>query len=154
MVMSFISCNEKEANTAISPAKQWYDQYNDEAKLKQLKSKIQNGDTIAFNEMQDIYILSDHANEFLYYSIYMAQVYEYSEAYNTAYFILHTDTENAQYEKLDKTANYYLLKAYELGNISAKNAIQSRFPDGEIPNSKDYLNSIELKGISEPNINN
>ena len=68
----------------------------------------------------------------------MATDYEYYAAYYEAYSILHTDLEIEKHEEINKMANYYLLKYYELGNKDCKASIKERFNQLEIPTSKEY----------------
>lgn len=72
----------------------------------------------------------------------MSNAYKYSEAYFTVYSILKTDYGKEKYKANDKLANYYLLKANELGNKSASFAIEERFSNKTIPFSSEYWNLI------------
>jgi hypothetical protein len=150
-----IACNNEEKKqpeskkpirddvTAVSTATVYLPKYNDLELMKKLSDKIlTEGDTIAFNEMKGIYILSTHTKDFLYYSIIMGDRYNYNEAYMTTYFIMHSDIVDKTNIKQNKLANYYLLKAYEGGHKDAMYILKERFPDGKIPKSAEYWDTI------------
>jgi len=142
LVTAFASCNQKSDTEESTPSKNYLDQYNDENKLKELSIKIiSTGDTIAFQQMSDIYWISGHRHEFLYYAIRIANDYQYHDGYYEAYSILHTDIKTNTNKKTNDLANYYLLKAYELGNKSAKRNLKNRFPK-EQPSSEEYWQTI------------
>lgn len=132
-----MSCNKKVEE--INTAQKYLKDFNNSKKMEELSNKILNkGDTISFLEMVDIYALSGHRKEFLWYALRMATDYGYSGAYYEAYSILHTDYDIEKHEGVNKLANYYLLKSYELGNKGARRNIHLRFNPSEIPTSKDY----------------
>ncbi len=134
---------QPESHKEISTGGIYLDKYHDLELIKNLSNKILvGGDTVSFNELKDIYILSSHKNEFLYYSIIMGERYKYTEAYMTTFFIMKTDKLNKKNIQQNKIANYYLLKAYEGGNRDAFDIINERFLDNKLPKSKDYWDSI------------
>ncbi|RWW96705.1 hypothetical protein [Flavobacterium cerinum] len=137
VILFFVSCNKKVEE--INTGQKYLKDFNNSKKMEELSNKVLNeGDTIAFLEMSDIYALSSHQKEFLWYALRMATDYEYHGAYYEAYFILHTDYDIEKHEGVNKLANYYLLKAYELGNKDCKASIKERFNQSEIPTSKEY----------------
>jgi|GEM_PF-1684799 len=138
-------CDDKTVKTeASTPSVKYFEKYNDDKKLKELSEKIiTQGDTISFNEMADIYMITGHQKEFLYYSMRISNDYNYHGGYYMTYLILHTDVENGSNKKINKLANYNLLKAYELGNKNAKRNIKSRFEKIKIPKSEEYWDQIQ-----------
>jgi hypothetical protein len=137
VILFFVSCNKKVEE--INTGQKYLKDFNNSKKMEELSNKILNkGDTIAFWELYDIYAFSGHQKEFLWYTLRMATDYEYHGAYYEAYFILHTDLEIEKHVVVNKMANYYLLKSYELGNKGARRNIHLRFNQSEIPTSKEY----------------
>lgn len=137
VIIFFVSCNKKVEE--FTPAQKYLKDFDNNKKMAELSNKVLNeGDTIAFWEMADIYALSGHQKEFLFYTLRMATDYEFHGAYYEAYFILHTDYDIERHKVVNKMANYYLLKSYELGNKGAKSSIKERFNQLEIPTSKEY----------------
>lgn len=137
------SCNqEKTEYQEVNSVKLFSDLYHNDSITRILTDKIINkGDTLAFIEMKNIYLISGHNKEFLYYAMYMASEYEYPEAYNTVYFIMHSDNPKDKDKYLNKLSNYYLLKAHESGYKNIDDLLDQRFPDG-IPTSQEYLREI------------
>lgn len=152
LIFSLLSCenkkNQPEVNTGESTYSVYSKEYRDFDKMKRLKKAVKSkGDTIAFIELEEIYFNSGHREEFLYYAIFMANTYNYSGAYMSVYRILHTDLGTEKYKLNDRLANYYLLKAYELGNKSAGFSIEDRFYNVKIPTSNEYWNLMYSKNI-------
>lgn len=155
LICMLFSCNNKKAEKEININKpdessntvSFYNKkYKDFDKMEALKKAIKSkGDTIAFIELEEIYFNSRHGEEFLYYAIFMANAYNYGGGYMAVYRILRTGYGEEKYKFNDRLANYYLLKAYELGNRSAANNIEDRFYNIKIPTSKEYWNSIYSK---------
>jgi hypothetical protein len=147
IICIFFSCNDKKvekekkitkSDEGVSTLSVYNKRYRD------FKSK---GDTIAFIELEEIYFNSGHGEEFLYYAIFMANAYNYSGGYLSVYRILHTDFGKEKYKLNDRLANYYLLKAYELGNRSAGYSIEERFYNVKIPTSKEYWDLLYSKNV-------
>ncbi len=148
----FYSCNSREENTQSRNKNSnlsetnTYEVYSEEffnvVKMDSLKNKVRKeGDILAFQELKEIYYNSGHENEFLYYSTFMANVYNYDYAFYTSYSILMTDIINEKNKINNIYANYYLLKSYELGYKEAYSTIEERFGKSErFISSKDYLN--------------
>lgn len=141
--LTITSCNqEKTEYQGVNSVKLFSDIYHNDSITGVLADKIINkGDTLAFKEMQDIYLISGHYKEFLYYAMYMANKYEYPDAYNSVYFIMHSDNPKDKDKYLNNFANYYLLKAHESGYKNIGDLLDQRFPDG-VPTSQDYLKGI------------
>jgi hypothetical protein len=151
LFFTIISCHKKEdkkdfkgiSNKNVSTISVYTEQFGNFQKLDSLKNLIEaKGDTTAFLELEEIYFNSEHSEEFLYYALFMSNAYNYSESYYSIYRILHTDFGKEKYKISDKLANYYLLKAYELGSKNAFNTVMERFSKRKIPTSKEYWESI------------
>jgi hypothetical protein len=151
-VICLFSCNErleenkknKQTNlSGISTHDVYFEKFLNIVETDSLKGKIRReGDTIAFQKLKEIYYNSGYENEFFYYSMFMANTYEYSYAFYTSYSILMTDIITEKNKVNNIYANYYLLKSYELGYKGALSAIEERFgKSAKITSSKDYLNN-------------
>lgn len=147
----FISCNkkidensEKLKNNIHTQNNQYTSTYNDEKYMKNLLDKaILKGDTVSYKEAYKNYIISNHHKEFLYYSIKMAEKYNYSDAYYNTYHLINLlDNINGYYSENNKTSLYYLLKAYELHNNNAQTKVKELFIDKNIkvPSASSILN--------------
>ena len=156
-VICLISCNERlEENrkeikqnnlSGISTHDVYFEKFLNIVEMDSLKDKIRReGDTIAFQKLKEIYYNSGYENDFFYYSMYMANTYEYSYAFYTSYSILMTDIITEKNKVNNIYANYYLLKSYELGYKDALSTIEERFgKSAKITSSKDYLkNNYEI----------
>lgn len=133
----FYAC--KGGNTPANVVSMNYVQdslFNNDSLRSSLQEKIINsGDTIAYSELSSIYI--SFPKEFLYYSMVMANDYNYSPAYYDIYWILKTDSKNDN--GVNRLANYYLLRACELNNNDAlKHAISIYGDKRAIPSSQDF----------------
>ncbi|RWW96700.1 hypothetical protein [Flavobacterium cerinum] len=143
LLLLVISCNEKvesKKNTAMGSA--FYEGYRNEPKLEELwKSAYKKGDTISYLEMMDIFVLSGHENEFLYYAICMADKHNYRHANIEVYDILRKLPERN--DRMNKIANYYLLRAIESGHKGAIRDLKERFGTDSPPKSEDYWKTIQ-----------
>ncbi len=106
---------------------------------------LKDGDTISYNNLSYIFFLNNRSEELLYYSFFMANKYNYSDAYYDVYSIF-TDIEKP--EALDlyskKIATYYLLLAYEHGHIEANEILVSKYGKKEnYPKSSDIFCSTK-----------
>lgn len=154
LLLVFLACNNEnskhyknvvESDINESTFSLYNKEFNDIGKIEDLKKAINTkGDTIAFLKLKEIYYNSGHRDEFLYTAIFMSNAYKYSEAYFTVYSILKTDFGKEKYKINDKLANYYLLKAYELGSKSAAFSVEERFSKGTLPSSIEYWNLIYI----------
>lgn len=152
-VISFIcllACNKNDEKlsrdkevglTEINTHEFYYKKFYDENRSKNLVKKVINeGDTIAFEELKEIYYNSENRREFLYYSLFMANVYNYNYAFYTCYSLLMTDIITEHNKVNNIYANYYLLKSYELGYKEDLYSLEQRFDTlKKLPNSKEYL---------------
>lgn len=143
LLLLVISCNKKvedKKNTAMGSA--FYDGYRNDPKLNELwKLAYKKGDTISYLEMMDIFVLSGHEKEFLYYAICMADKHNYRHANMEVYDILKKLPERN--DRMDKIANYYLLRAHESGHKGAIRDIKERFDTDSPPKSEDYWKTIQ-----------
>lgn len=133
--------DEADSSTEINTHEFYYKKFYDENRSKNLAKKIiREGDTVAFEELKEVYYNSENKREFLYYSVFMANTYNYNYAFYTCYSLLMTDIITEQNKVNNIQANYYLLKSYELGYKKDLYALKQRFDTlKELPNSKEYL---------------
>lgn len=100
------------------------------------------GDTNAYDELSVAYFMAGDLHSFYYYSLLMANKYNYSRAYLYLYLALSEPYTGQGFEDLDRKtqrlALFYLLKSAELGDNNAKNVLEERFKDGKIPSSSLY----------------
>jgi hypothetical protein len=139
-ILIFIFCGCKE-NTNRHDNKlmnnSYVEDYNNKDKIDKLcKRVLIEGDTLAFRELKYIYLISEHSEEFLYFSTIMAEKYNYGPAFQTNYDILKLSNQSTQ----KKLAIYNLLKSYELGNKNGLQRIKEIFPKG-IPKAEEYLDN-------------
>lgn len=128
----------------ISPAIESYKKFNNKQMVEKLKNKLLLGDTLSFKELESIYWDSGHAKEFLYFAQIMAENYDYNRAYYSVYQIIKHDSINNTNVRINKIANYYLLKANEKGYKYAKYSIEETFGESsDIPNSRNYWKEID-----------
>ncbi|EJL71480.1 hypothetical protein [Chryseobacterium populi] len=138
ILLLLISCNKKEKTketTSPSSIK------NSETTDKYLNDAILKGDTIAYIRAYKAYSIHGRDEEFLYYAIKMAEEHQYPFAYENVYTILSTISDEKGYNKKSKIGEYYLLRAYELGNAMAKERIKWKYSDEnkKIPTSRSVL---------------
>lgn len=142
----FFSCNEKNkeiGENATSPIGSYQKDFENVNKNIELTNKIINGDTIAYEELKDIYFNSDHVKDFLKHSLIMANNFNHPKACLDVYHLLKTNEINNENNMTNKLANYYLLKAHEMGQHNTENAIKERFNKAEnLPTSKDYWMTV------------
>jgi hypothetical protein len=137
-LMILVSCKQKNEEQGISPSKVSFDQYVKTIQNNQFWEKAYAGDTLAYNEIKNIYFDSGQYKEFLYYAMIMSEKNNFSQAYYDTYFILKTDSMTEDNNKSNILANFYLLKAYENNSDEAKRAINQRFEKDMIPHAKSY----------------
>jgi hypothetical protein len=145
LIPFFLLCACKEKNThgqknnvkdAIPMNHSFVNDYNNKSKIENLCKKILiEGDTIAFRELRYIYMVSEHSEEFLYFSTFMAEKYNYGPAFQTNYDIL----KDYKQSTMQRLAIYNLVKSYELGNRNDIQELNELFPKG-IPKSVEYWN--------------
>lgn len=137
------SCQSQNSSNGIAMDKEFVEQFENEPLIDSLAKRVTiYGDTSAYKRMESIYGLSGHLKDFCYYAMIMANNFEYNVAYYDLYAILASSSKIQT--KIDKFANYYLLKAYEKGNPDAKLEFPSRFgQDTTVMSSKEYFKTIE-----------
>ena len=129
----FICCTKNkieknETKKDITPNSSYINDFNNEKKKADLIKKIiKEGDTISYKKLKNIYFLSNYTTEFLKYSIVMANDYNYDLAFLDAYIILRIDPTYKANLKINKLANYYLLRAYELNPKIANSLMKEKF---------------------------
>lgn len=132
--------NQKSNSLEVTTNDLYTQKFMDDTEIKNLVSKIKKeGDTIAFHKLKEVYYNSGHKSEFLYYSLYMSNVYNYKYAFYTNYSLLMSDIITKENQINNYYANYYLLKSYELGYKESLGTIKERFGAVNIPNSKEYF---------------
>jgi hypothetical protein len=93
----------------------------------ELKRRIlRSGDTSAYGSLSVDYIYSSYPEEFLVYSLFMANKYDYPQAYydvfDGIYLLFDSDIESID-DKSASMAIDYLLKAYEKGHHQATDEV-------------------------------
>ena len=124
----FISCNEEEAIPLQKESQSSGESNKTLISDEDLKKRILLGDTAAYNDLSSRSFNFYEANDqIFFYSLVMADVYDYGKAYEdvafavkTAYFHFHVglDTTMINFRKR------YLLKAAEHGSSSAWNELE------------------------------
>lgn len=106
-----------------------------------LKNAIQKGDTIAYAKAYHYFAIYHYKKEFLYYSITMANQHNYGQAYFDTYYFLKFLNHDNGLNTNSNLIDYYLLKAYELKNIDAKEIVKDNYLDKglEVPKSSSIL---------------
>lgn len=140
------SFSEKKIDTVNNISNPYMVNYGNKKEMKKLlDSAIIYGDTLSYQEAFKNYLVSEHTQEFLYYSIKMAKIHNYGEAYFDTYYIMNLlDNRNDYISREDKNLSlYYLLKAYEMNNLTAKDKINDLFikKNKKIPTSNSILNN-------------
>jgi hypothetical protein len=153
--LSIVSCRDKSKKAMDSPVNDtigalqeenpYMVNHENKKRVKKLvDSAIINGDTLAYQEAFKDYMVSGHLQEFLYYSIKMAKIHKFGEAYFDTYYIINlNDKKNGYLSSKDSNLSlFYLLKAYELGNQTAKDKVKDLFTkkNMKIPSSSSVLN--------------
>lgn len=138
LMVLILGCNRKKSDIENSkPMNSGYvADYNNKKLINALCDRIiQKGDTVAFNELQQIYEISEHSEELLFISTVMAEKYSYWRAYEANYVILYYNRDKTQNRR--RFAFYNLIRAYELGYKHAEKTLNEEFPNG-IPKSNEY----------------
>ncbi|MDQ8141012.1 hypothetical protein [Chryseobacterium sp. CFS15] len=153
ILLSCFKKNDDEITTTTTPmdtivkdSNPYMENYQNRKRIKKLlDNAIINGDTISYQEAYKDFIISEHSQEFLYYSIKMAKRNNYTRAYFDTYTILNIlDKRNGYLSQSDKNeALFYLLKAYEKGDINAKYKLDELYTkkNKKIPLSSSVLNN-------------
>jgi hypothetical protein len=139
------SCNsntEKINSTATTTDTQILDK---QLRNELLEKAINLGDTLSYDKAASMSFQNNDYSGFYFYSMMMANKYNYSRAYYDLYLIMgrkglkinnvemYSDDANSR-----KMANYFLIKSYELGLKEAFTDLKKTF-DKNIPRSEDYL---------------
>lgn len=156
-VLSFLmpSCNEKRGSinqTSVIIDSSNYNIDGDNIQLFKphvfdslLYQSITKGNIDAYNKIYRPYFMKSRDRELLYYSMIMANKYNFPEPnfyvfysltypYNDSILIKNVDAQTKQ------MAFYYLLKSYELGYDDAKYTIKKFFGvNKKFPKSSDFL---------------
>ncbi|MFN7045997.1 MAG: hypothetical protein ACK4M1_12440 [Flavobacterium sp.] len=143
ILLSIVSCkktNEKEDEFSISPNESFIEKFGNTNLTDSLKSRIHKGDTIAYDNLKEIYYLSGYKKEFFFYSYYMAKNFKYIDAYEDCFSNLkHTKNDNSD-AVLNKSTEYFLLKAYEKNPKSLEHLVIEFYGEKEnIPKSDSIL---------------
>ena len=97
--------------------------FNDKLLKSNLNKAILENDTIAYKSAYKKYVTNGRSKEFLYYALLMAEKNNYKKAYNDVSTILDFEINDplvVKYKFTSKYGKYSLLKAYELGDLGAK----------------------------------
>jgi hypothetical protein len=100
--------------------------FNDKKLQENLRKVIYEGDIQAYKSASKQYIINGYYKEFLYYAIVMAEKYNYKEAYWDVSTILTSEPNNSF---TSQYASYCLLKAFEMGDIGAKQSVNYIYKD-------------------------
>lgn len=139
---SLSACGDPKHDVVTTSASFYNAKYCDSKKVDSLKDKINLGDTVAYNELREIYSLSNNIEEFLLVSIRMAKRFEYDKAYFDAYICMIRENAKSPQKFTVLLADYFLIRSYELGNKDAKSNIIERFGVNSLknlPSSKEQL---------------
>ncbi|AZA75190.1 hypothetical protein [Chryseobacterium indoltheticum] len=157
IVKLFISCSKKEKNindlqtslinkndSITKEENPYIANYDDKKRKKKLlDSAIIYGDTLSYQEAFKDFLIAERSQEFLYYSIKMGKIHNYGEAYFDTYYIMNLLDNRNKYisEKDKKVSLYYLLKAYEMNNSTAKDKLNDLYlkKNKKIPTSASIL---------------
>ncbi|MDQ0066034.1 hypothetical protein [Chryseobacterium lathyri] len=141
VLLLLLGCNKKEETKEIKLQSNIKNTDNDTDIKEYLNKAILKGDTIAYIRAYKAYSIKGHDEEFLYYAIKMAEEHNYPFAYENVYTILSTVSDEKGYDKKSKIGEYYLLRAYELGNEMAKERVKWKYIDEnkKIPTSISIL---------------
>ena len=155
LIILFISCQEKKTNISSQEKKtKAIVKDHDEipSYIKRLDNKkltdslfnlsINKGDIKAYDKVAADFILDEEYPKLFYYSLIMANKYNYNAAYFHVFVILSNSSSDMSFDKLDKKtknlALYYLVKANEMGYDSAKYSIDEIFGKGKTVQKSNY----------------
>jgi hypothetical protein len=112
---------------------------------------LEKGDRSAYNKASSYCFLNMLYNEVFPYALIMANKNNDPAAYFDVYDVLQGTSGNHTLKGVDERtksiASYYLLRSYELGNVSAKAEVEEIFIKNKrpVPKSDDFL--IFKKGV-------
>lgn len=145
-IVLFISCQEKKPPVIVKDHNETpsYVKRIDNNKITDslFNLAINKGNMEAYDKVSSDFILVDDYQALLYYSLIMADKYNYNAAHFHVFVILSNSSSDRTFDKLDeKTKNlalYHLAKANELGYKSAQYSINEIFGKGKIIKKSSY----------------
>lgn len=122
--------------------------------IDKLKSLVLlKGDTTAYAELNIAYLNEEYEEEYLFYSLYMANKYNYPPAYFYVFHCLTSIYENHKTGKIDKEtealALKYLRKGVELGDVNSILQMSELYTSGKYVHKDIALGKILLKRIQK-----
>lgn len=126
--LAVLGCNIKKNESSFNSNKKAFSMNQPITKIADLKKAVlREGDTNAYYELKIAYLDNEFPEEFLIFSLIMANKYDYLQAYFDVFTCL-TDVYLTDISKIDeKSANLaieYLFKAQEKGHHQAKDIIK------------------------------
>lgn len=122
--------------------------------IDKLKSLVLlKGDTTAYAELNIAYLNEEYEEEYLFYSLYMANKYNYPPAYFYVFHCLTSIYENHKTGKIDKEtealALKYLRKGVELGDVNSILQMSELYTSGKYVHKDIALGKKLLKRIQK-----
>jgi len=145
LLFTFACTKKSRENIVEKPMDDSYSVgYNNKIQMtKLLNAAILKGDTTSYKMAYKNYTIASHYEEFLYYSISMAEKHDYNLAYYHTYELLKIVDEIKGYNNIHKNnpiAIYFLLMAYEKNEKNALDDLMEIYSNkSDIPKSSDYL---------------
>jgi hypothetical protein len=151
-IFSLLSCSTKKQDSKSLMPDKSKDTFVsmsikiDVQKINELKMDIlSTGDTSKYLEAKKYYFESAQYENFIYYSLFMANKYNYRVAFYDVYIALVHPRTGESFEKIDKKtqslALFYLLKSYELDFPNSIYEMREKLGvKNSYPNSKHFLN--------------
>lgn len=141
-LLGFSFCQENKEQPEANTATPYIKEFNKPGKIDSLAQRVEeSGDSLAYKQLKNLYLNTNQFNYLLRSALIMAVNYNSADAYFDSYIILHNTEITPSNRKSNILANYYLLKAYELGSERARYSLEERFGTN-IPTSKDYRTKI------------
>lgn len=132
-------CNNDAQKLTEPNTAPFFIKFNNTPEMEELSEQIlTRGDTVAFNDLYSIYIKNENQLDFLFYSTFMADKYNYNYAYYLNYTLLNAYHTN----EMEKLSIYHLIKAHELKFEQATKILKEKFPIDNIPKSENYWDSL------------
>ncbi|MFZ4929542.1 hypothetical protein [Chryseobacterium sp. Mn2064] len=140
---SIVSCNQKERKvidkgTESEKTFKINDTKSDSLKIL-LNNIIKKGDTLSYNKAYKTFTVYGDKREFLYYSMMMADKYNYKRAFYNTYMLIQSIGIEYEYDTKSKIGEYYLLKAYEMEDKFAIQDVEYIYKGKLIPTSSSVL---------------
>jgi len=105
------SCQNNDSEKELWINKSFYDKFKDSTVRDSLANRISLGDSVAYQELREIYFLSTRQEEFLYFALIMANNFDYKEAYFDIHWILKERANQSGDSVLSKLSSYALKKS-------------------------------------------